>query len=126
MSAMVNIEPCKYFREKRDRRLSVPCRKSLPFAESTQGQYSHRVRHVTLHVCLGKTHLAANLWCGMSIIISKKKGRLLAEPSENRPMCATCEGRAIGAGLLGAREIAGRFVMFRPNNNRATGALSEG
>jgi hypothetical protein len=77
----------------------LPIAKSLPFVESRMGRYTHRVR-------------CANL--GMSFCISERKGRFVEEPSPGYVVCATCEGRAIGAGQLGAREIAGREVMFAP------------
>lgn len=92
-------------------------KESLPFAESNFGHYAHRVRYVTLHLSVGgsESHLAASCWCGQTVIISKRKhGRLIEAPTQGRPVCATCEGRAIGSGQLGSRVIAGRDVLFRP------------
>lgn len=112
---MIAIEPSRYFKKRREGDRVVAVSKALPFVESLQGEYTHRVRHVTLHTLLGKSHLAVSCWCGLTICISaSRKGRLVAEPGEGRPMCGTCEGRVIGAGLAGSREIAGRPVMFRP------------
>jgi len=86
-----------------------------PFVASDAGEYVHRVRSVTVHTVLGKSHMAVRCWCGMTQLVSKrKKGRLLDVPTAGRPMCATCEGRAIGAGQLGAQEIGGRPVKFSP------------
>jgi hypothetical protein len=89
--------------------------RAAPFVESGAGEYTHRTRQVTVHSLLGRTHMAVRAWCGMTLLISppKKKGRLVFTPGQGRPICATCDGRAIGAGLLGAREIAGREVMYR-------------
>ena len=94
---------------------ATPVKSSLPFVESRAGRYTHRVRSAALHTLLGKSHMGIKCWCGMVILISKKKpNRLTDSPDSGRPMCATCEGRAIGAGQVGAREIAGRPVMFQP------------
>jgi hypothetical protein len=89
--------------------------RSRPFIEAGVGEYTHRVRSANLHTICGQTHLNVRCWCGMHLNIGRgttRRTRLVAEPT-GRPVCATCEGRAIGAGLCGAREIAGRPVMFR-------------
>lgn len=92
---------------------AVPVKSALPFIESRSGRYTHRVRSASLHTVCGSTHMSVKCWCGMHINISRRNpNRLTAEPS-GRPICATCEGRAIGAGQLGAREIAGRQVMYQ-------------
>ena len=94
---------------------AIPVKSSLPFVESRAGRYTHRVRSAALHTLLGKSHMGIKCWCGMVIFISKRKpNRLANEPETGRPICATCEGRAIGAGQLGAREIAGREVRYQP------------
>lgn len=102
---------------------NVYASKSLPFVESGAGRYTHRVRGlalVTMHAPTYQPHAAASCWCGMTILLSPKpvhsRNRLAEEPS--RVLCATCEGRAIGAGQLGAQEIAGKPVMFAPRNRR--------
>lgn len=95
-------------------------KRSLPFAESGAGKYTHRVRSVQIIAALDlnqwPAHIAVNCWCGQSVLISNKRkhaaSRIVAEPS--RVLCATCEGRAIGAGQLGAQEIGGRPVKFSP------------
>lgn len=91
---------------------------SKPFFESGSGRYSHRVRSAALHSICGKSHIAVECWCGAHFCISPRNrgSGFVAEPSMARPICATCEGRAIGAGQVGSREIAGRAVMFTPRN----------
>jgi hypothetical protein len=118
MSAMIDIEPCSWIRHPHcDRKTTLFARRSLPFVESSRGEYTHRVRHVTLHTCAGQSHFSVSCWCGMILHISPRRhGKLVAAPGEGRPICATCEGRVIGAGLVGSREIAGRPVMFRTRN----------
>lgn len=94
---------------------AVRVKAAQPFVESRSGRYSHRVRSAVLHTVCGKTHMSVKCWCGMHINISKSNpNRLTANPEAGRPVCATCEGRAIGAGQLGAREIAGREVRYQP------------
>ena len=107
------IGPTTYIRVKR----------SLPFVESSAGKYTHRVRSIVIMAHdeplrrIGIAHTAVHCWCGMTILISKKRchssNMLVVDPS--RVLCATCEGRAIGAGQLGTAEIAGRPVMFSPH-----------
>ena len=98
-------------------------KRSLPFIKSTRGLYTHRVRSATSHLYttsglswkVGEFHIAVHCWCGMTLLVSRRKrGQFLAEPPDGSPVCATCEGRAIGAGQLGAREIAGRPVIYSP------------
>lgn len=95
-------------------------KESLPFAESAHGQYTHRVRYVELHLPYGgrsDSFFVAVCWCGQSVADRRSApSRLVEVPS--RVVCATCEGRAIGAGQVGARVIAGREVMFKPNGGR--------
>lgn len=87
-----------------------------PFVASDAGEYVHRVRSVTIHAMLGQAHMAVRCWCGMTQLVSKrKKGRLLDAPPAGRPMCATCEGRVIGAGKIGARKIGEADVRYKPN-----------
>jgi len=101
---------------------------SLPFVKSSRGYYTHRVRSANSYIYTssgltykaGELHIAVQCWCGMTLLISKRKfGKFLVEPPDGSPVCATCEGRAIGAGKLGAREIAGRPVMYSPMNGAA-------
>ena len=90
--------------------------RSKPFCESGAGRYTHRVRSAALYSAGGRSHLAVKLWCGahLCIGVNHPGSQLTDAPSGGRLICATCEGRAIGAGQLGAREIAGRAVRFAP------------
>lgn len=117
---MIDIEPSSFLSHPMcDKQTTLSAKKSKPFVESFMGYYAHRVRHVTLYSREGGSHIAVNCWCGMTICISNRKpSRLVEFPSQGKPICATCEGRAIGAGVDGSREIAGRQVMFSPRNQK--------
>lgn len=90
----------------------------LPFFLSRMASRAHRVRS-GLHFDSGRlTHASYSLWCGQTGLIDdwpKHRGNALhADPPARVPVCATCEGRAIGAGQLPSHKIAGRFVLFTP------------
>lgn len=90
--------------------------RSLPFFRAAPGRYVHRVRMGTVHK-LGnrQPHTAFKMWCGWTGFISTRKdGELLADVPAGAVCCAICEGKAVGAGLLGAPIIAGRPVRFSP------------
>lgn len=90
---------------------------SPAFFYSPAASRAHRVRSGRLFVWQGRTtHAAYSLWCGQHGLISEKhKGnRLTNYPPRTLPVCATCEGRARGAGQLESHEIAGRLVLFSP------------
>lgn len=92
---------------------------SLPFVESASGTYTHRPRSATLHTILGKSHLAVSCWCGMTILVSeRRKNRLLDHPTPGRPMCASCEGRVIGALGVDDFRINERLVRYAPKQGR--------
>lgn len=93
---------------------AVQVKAAPPFVEAISGRYTHRVRSAALHTICGKTHMSVQCWCGMHINVSVKRPNRLTDEPSGRPICATCEGRAIGAGQLGAREIAGREVLYQP------------
>lgn len=122
MSKMIELETRKSQRDKGfGYEHCVVIRKSMPFVESTRGEYTHRVRTGILHKHpkSKESHMSFTCWCGVSVLISSnKRGRLVEKPSEGRPICATCEGKATGAGLLGAREINGHSVMYRPMDGK--------
>lgn len=85
---------------------------SYPFVYSRAGKYVHRVRAAAiLNVSTNKPHAVYRLWCGMHLQASRSR---LSADTADRPICATCEGRAIGAGQLGHRTINGRAVMYSP------------
>lgn len=88
---------------------------ALPFWKSNQGLLVHRVRsgHLHSHRYDASHHISLRMWCGMNGFPGKK-GNLYSESPENAIHCATCEGKAIGAGLDGARQINGRMVLFQP------------
>lgn len=90
---------------------------AYPFFRSAYGQRVHRVRSGGVHNIGGEhshTHFA--LWCGQHGFLShrKRKGELFSQAPEGAIFCAACEGKAIGAGLDGARIINGRQVIFQP------------
>ena len=90
----------------------------LPFITGQAGTYVHRVRYAQAYYDGSTlTHMAFECWCGQGALMSdRKKSRLYSDPPQDRYMCATCEGRAIGAGLTESRTIAGRELMFRPRS----------
>lgn len=124
MSALIELLPPRPMRGDAPGHVRVaPIPRALPFVESIVGEYTHRVRSAQSFTKIsssafwreGEIHVAAKCWCGMTMLLSaRKKTRFVAEPSPGRPICATCEGRAIGAGMLGTPEIAGRPVKFSP------------
>lgn len=88
---------------------------AMPFFISKQGgKYFHRVRSADAHWKGGRlTHTSVRFWCGGSGFIGAQ-GQLYSEIPEGDVLCATCEGRAIGAGVAVSREINGNRVMFSP------------
>lgn len=94
---------------------------SLPFYFGHSSRYVHRPRSGAMHFSDGRyTHTSLFFWCGGCGFphgegrLYRPKGQLLAEPPAGAVICATCEGRARGAGQLGTREICGREVRFSP------------
>lgn len=91
-------------------------KRSLPFLESFRGCYAHRVKHVTMQTHNGKSHFIIKVWCGASFcngVDGKGQTHFTENPTNNRPICATCQGRFIGAGMIDDRTINGRKVMYR-------------
>jgi len=91
--------------------------KSLPFYKGRRGIYFHRVRRIQQYWSDGRySHSAVDFWCGNSggLGMGRRQGFLAAEIPDDGVLCATCEGRAIGAGQLGARTINGKPVMYSP------------
>lgn len=91
-------------------------KKALPFFRSRPGCYVHRVRCGRVYKLGARMpHTAFQMWCGTTGFISERKdGELLADVPAGAVCCATCEGRAVGAGLLGAPIIAGHPVKYSP------------
>ena len=103
---------------------AIQLKMSLPFFQSKPGGYVHRLRSVHTYYKDGKySHTVACFWCGGTGFNDvgnemesrpTKHGRFLADPPPGEVCCATCEGRAVGAGQLGAPVICGRPVKFQP------------
>lgn len=94
---------------------------ALPFYRGYSGRLIHRVRSGLLHKLGEEHHISLHFWCGNGGFIDSRRqrgrtggGELFAEPPENAIHCASCEGKATGAGLNGARVIYGRQVLFQP------------
>lgn len=91
---------------------------AAPYYKSYRGQYVHRVYSGKNYFRYGKyTHTAVNFFCGMTGFVGSK-GLLFDILHEDHVLCATCEGRAIGAGMDGARTINGKNVKYSPTRNR--------
>jgi hypothetical protein len=92
--------------------------RSLPFFRSAQGSYVHRVRSGHIHFRGNEAkHTSLSFWCGGTGFVgcSERPGQMFDNPPANSPLCATCEGRAIGAGMTESRLICGRVVKFSPH-----------
>ena len=93
---------------------------ALPFFQTPYGAYVHRPRSGTLFYRDGEYHhTAISFWCGGTGFMggnkkAKPDGRFFEELPANAVLCATCEGRAIGAGQTGSHQICGRVVRFSP------------
>jgi len=98
---------------------TISLTKSLPYYKSndSNAKYYHRVRYGARHHVMNKTHYSASFWCGSHGLIGEK-GRLSAVVPNGEVLCATCEGRAIGAGLDGSRIINGKKVMYSPRRQQ--------
>jgi hypothetical protein len=106
--------------------------KCLPFFRKGPLRMVHRVRSANLHYWDGVlSHMSVEFWCGnLGVIGYIKRSRrgyrrddqpsLFAVAPDPAVFCATCEGRAVGAGLDGAREINGRTVLFSPRERRGS------
>ena len=110
--------------------------RSLPFYRAFMGSYVHRVRYGYHFVESADssipTRFALTMWCGSHGTIQlsdqtaarlrkhyppqrKRGGELFAVPPDRSFSCATCEGRAIGAGQTESRVLAGRMLVFSPH-----------
>lgn len=90
---------------------------ALPFYQAKPGAYIHRIRSGVHHTFDGAySHTSVRLWCsGMGFLGSTRpQAKLFADGPENGVFCATCEGRAIGAGLTESRVICGRMLVYSP------------
>lgn len=100
---------------------SVPVTFAYPYFKSGFGAYTHRVRTAITLVRKDtgeNSHVSLTAWCGCNGFLhptpKTKSATQWAELPEDAILCATCEGRAIGAGMDGSREINGREVIFSP------------
>jgi len=113
----------------------VAVTRSLPFFVSSRGSMTHRVRSAQLHIRTHSydyahwpatvpldewhTHVSMQMWCGQGGFLYRKSkgGFLFVDPPDNRPLCGTCEGRAVGAGEPSAAFLVqrrDRVVLFTP------------
>lgn len=115
MSALVELlrdaEP--EWRNKTFQAKAAPLTRSLPFFQSSRGEYVHRVRSGRLYTFFDgrPSHTALSLWCGQSG--SLKHGELKSDPGKS-PVCGTCEGRAVGAGQPSSITIVKHPTKFSP------------
>lgn len=86
--------------------------RSLPFVTSTRGNRSHRARSARVYP--HPSGLCVTAWCGPSFHIGAGRAVLTADPYDGYPVCATCEGRAVGAGQVTSGTLTGTPVVFTP------------
>lgn len=116
MSKFIQLKESKncHYQTPNHSRKSV--KKSLPFIESFRGLYAHRVRFVDMHTNPRGSHFVIKTWCGVTFCNGgggKGQTFFTENPTNNKPICATCEGRFIGSGLIDDSIINGRKVMYR-------------
>lgn len=109
----------------------VPVKRALPYVRTTAGTYIHRLRSAQLwhqyevtwwegrqirtSLLPVETRIVPRTWCGVSVG-SRRSGEpeLFAVPPDGQPVCATCEGRAVGAGMPSNVVLEARAILFRP------------
>lgn len=107
----------------------VPISACAPFYWSRRATRIHRIRWASIHYIDGEySHTSIHTWCDQVGHVGYREawGRITDDPPEDLPYCATCEGRAIGAGQLGAQEINGRPVIYSPRKPRNATASKAG
>lgn len=102
-----------------------PISATLPFFQRDGEGYVHRVRSALMHYDRhgAFTHTSVHFWCGTHGFLYEPGKRpakhahaqLMTEPTPGRVVCATCEGRAIGAGQVVGNKIGEHFVKFKPH-----------
>lgn len=93
-------------------RINIAITGGLPFYRKARGEYVHRIRSGEHYYFSGGYFTSClRFWCGGE---TRSEEGLLADPGEKAIFCATCDGRARGAGQLETRMICGRFVKFSP------------
>ncbi len=116
-----DISPAQRASCERNGQSPVALKRSLPFFISPLGSRVHRVRSATWYrPNYQPHHIALHLWCGqggflnVGRVFQRGCGHLHAEPPEGWPVCATCEGRAIGSGQIASEELTGHPLIFTP------------
>lgn len=96
------------------------------YFKSGRGAYWHRTRSMTRYplrncsrgmVRMGG-YAAARAWCGVGGFLEggKNPGLGADAPLDDGPVCATCEGRAVGAGHPVGRLVPAGPVTFAPTS----------
>jgi hypothetical protein len=125
---MTRPEKVQLLREKKPAWRAHQCRplqSSLPFYERDGAGYVHRVRSAKLHYDDDgtHTHTSVQFWCGANGFLypsgtqnpKHRPAVLTAQPTAGRAICATCQGRAIGAGQVGSHKSRGVMTRFKPH-----------
>ncbi len=104
-----------------DRKVYPSAKSSLPFLMTARKlkPYVHRPRTITLQTRWNtpdRIPFTAHCWCGMMI----HRPMMLPEPPVDHAVCATCEGRAIGAGQIPSPELVGHELIFSPRVTQHT------
>lgn len=106
-----------------------PIKRMAPFLLKSSGRV-HRVRSAQLHYhdadCWSSLwHVSVSLWCGGTGFLHRRRtgngpDLLRFEPPEGMPICATCEGRAVGAGGQPSAWFVppDRPLIFTPRGHR--------
>ncbi len=89
----------------------VPLKRALPFWHGDSAHYVHRIRSGQWYQ--HDDHLAFTMWCGQTRF--ERRGGLRADVLDGWALCATCEGRAIGAGQVTAETLVGHELVFSPH-----------
>lgn len=100
-----------------------------PYWQGPKNGYVHRVRSASLYYGIleqTRTYTVVNLWCGSSGYVrsdsrgrARKTGGYLIDHVENHgPLCATCEGRAVGAGFDSDFTSIAHPLIFSPTGIR--------
>lgn len=114
---MITLQRPKLAKFVQDKHQAFVVKAAPGFVESAKGYYAHRVRSAVLYNIHKKPHTAVHCWCGMTVLIGgsrHSKNAFVDEPSLGRPICATCEGRVIGATGMDDYRINGRLVRHSP------------
>ena len=95
---------------------SVRVRELVPFFQTAQGRYVHRVRSADwfLNDPKRRRGLAMHGWCG---VMTPHTDRLHGAPPIGEPLCATCEARAVGAGYPPTSSWEKPPLMFKPQSD---------